>query len=186
MHIPTHILSGWAVGNLVPFGPRERLFCMIAASVPDVDGLGIVISKDAYWDYHHILGHNLLFTTVTALVLAFFSSQAKRLLGFVAYVVLGHLHLLMDYLGSGPGWPICYWWPFQRGQHSCWLNPRAWPFDGWQNRAAGLAMITIAVAVAIVARRTPLELLMPELDRKLTRKPVGGTGVSGVPDQERS
>ena len=172
MHIPTHILSGWAVGNLLPFGPRERLLCMVAASVQDFDGLGIIISKEAYWDYHHILGHNLLFTIVTAVVLACVSSRGKRLLGFVGYLLLGHLHLLMDYLGSGPGWPICYWWPFLRDQQSCWLNPRAWPFDGWQNKTAGLAMLAVAVAIGVVARRTPLELLMPALDRKLVHKPT--------------
>ena len=171
MHIRTYILSGWAVGNLLPFGPRERLFCMIASSAADLDGLGIVFGREAYWDYHHVLGHNLLFTTVVAAALALLSSPGKRLLGGVTYFALGHLHLLLDYLGSGPGWPICYWWPLRRGHGSCWLNPDAWPFHSWQNQSAGLAMIAITVAIALVARRTPLEALMPELDRKLTRRP---------------
>ena len=40
MHVQTHILSGWLAGNLVPaFGPRERFFCMLAASLSDLDGL---------------------------------------------------------------------------------------------------------------------------------------------------
>ncbi|MDB5327590.1 MAG: hypothetical protein JWM57_3159, partial [Phycisphaerales bacterium] len=33
MHIPTHILSGWVVGNACPLRPGERLACMIAATV---------------------------------------------------------------------------------------------------------------------------------------------------------
>ena len=41
-----------------------------------------------------------------------------------------------------------------------------------QNKAAGLAMVLVAVAIAVLARRTPLELLMPGLDRKLVHKPV--------------
>src|SRR5688572_9726288 len=143
---------------------------MVAASVQDFDGLGIVISMDLYWDYHHILGHNLLFNFLLAAALALMSSKGKRALGFVAYFALGHLHLWMDYLGSGPGWPICYGWPFRRGHGSCWINPDAWPFDGWQNRLAGIAAIAATVLIAIIARRTPLEALMPALDRKLVKK----------------
>jgi hypothetical protein len=172
LHVPTHILSGWAVGNLLPpLGPRERLLCMIAATAPDVDGLGILFGERAYWNYHHILGHNLLFTSVMAAVLAAVSSCGKRVLGFIAYAALGHLHLVMDYFGSGPGWHICYWWPFRREHGSCWMNPNAWPFDGWQNQVAGLAMIGVTVLIGAIARRTPLELLMPSLDRKLVAKP---------------
>ena len=39
MHVQTHILSGWCVGNLAPLSPRERLICMTAASIADLDGL---------------------------------------------------------------------------------------------------------------------------------------------------
>ena len=43
VHVPTHILSGWICGNVIPaFGPRERFFCMIAASAPDLDGLSLL------------------------------------------------------------------------------------------------------------------------------------------------
>jgi inner membrane protein len=167
LHVPTHILSGWAVGNLLPLGRRERLLCMIASTAPDVDGLGIIFGQKAYWDYHHILGHNLLFTSLISGLLAAVSSAGKRVLGFVAYAALGHLHLVMDYFGSGPGWPICYWWPFRHDPAGCWMNPNAWAFDGWQNQVAGLSMIAAAVVIGFVARRTPLELLMPKLDRKL-------------------
>ena len=174
MHIPTHILSGWVVGNVLPLGARERLLCMVAASVADVDGLGRLVKEEWYWEYHHVLGHNLLFTTTVAMVLAAVSSRGKRVIGFFAYFGLGHLHLLLDYLGSGPGWPICYWWPFRRGRghEGCWINHDAWAFDGWQNKVAGVGMVVAAVVIGVVARRTPLEALMPQLDRKLVGKPA--------------
>ena len=70
MHIPTHILSGWVVANLLPIGRRERLFCMIAATIPDIDGLGIIVSEHWYTQFHHILGHNLLFGLIVSSVLA--------------------------------------------------------------------------------------------------------------------
>ena len=105
MHIQTHILSGWCVANLLPLTARERLFCMIAASAADLDGLGILVSQDLYWDYHHKLGHGIAFGLLISLTLASFST--RRVLAFCAYLALFHLHLVLDYFGSGPGWPIC-------------------------------------------------------------------------------
>ena len=109
MHIQTHILSGWCVGNLLPLTSRERLFCMIAAGAADIDGLGIVVSQELYWDYHHKLGHCAAFGLLLAGALAAFST--RRALAFGTYLLLFHLHLVLDYYGSGPGWPIYYLWP---------------------------------------------------------------------------
>lgn len=161
MHIQTHVLSGWCVGNLLPLTARERLFCMIAAAAQDVDGLGILVSEELYWDYHHKLGHCAAFGVLLSIGLAAFS--AHRLLAFVVYLALFHLHLFLDYLGSGPGWPLYYLWPFSDAE---WLNPAAWPFFSWQNIGAAFAMVGWTVWIAVRKRRTPLELLMPSLDRK--------------------
>jgi inner membrane protein len=161
MHIQTHVLSGWCLGNLLPLTARERVFCMVAAAAHDLDGLGIVVSQELYWDYHHKLGHCAAFGVVMSGVLAAFS--AHRLLAFLTYLALFHLHLVLDYLGSGPGWPIYYFWPFAEAE---WLNPRAWPFFSWQNVGTAFAMVGWTVSIAVKKRRTPLELLMPSLDRK--------------------
>jgi hypothetical protein len=61
VHLQTHLMSGWCVGNLLPLGARERLFCMIAAAASDLDGIGRVFGEEAYWRYHHVVGHNLAF-----------------------------------------------------------------------------------------------------------------------------
>ena len=50
MHIQTHILSGWVIGNALRLSPRERLFCMVAnAMLPDrgraAEGRGKVASS---------------------------------------------------------------------------------------------------------------------------------------------
>jgi hypothetical protein len=59
MHVPTHIMSGWCLANVVPgLTARERLFCMIAATAADLDGLSILFGQNAYWDYHHVVCHN--------------------------------------------------------------------------------------------------------------------------------
>ena len=74
------------------FTARERLFCMLAASLADLDGLSIVAGQEAYWDYHHTLGHNLAFGVTLCAALAAFST--RRLLGFAVYLLLFHLHLV--------------------------------------------------------------------------------------------
>jgi inner membrane protein len=161
MHIQTHILSGWCAGNLVPLNARERLLCMIAASAADVDGLGILVSQDLYWDYHHKLGHCAAFGVLLSVVLS--SLSTHRALSFVTYLALFHLHLILDYFGSGPGWPIFYLWPISNLE---WVNPHAWEFFSWQNITAAVALIAWTVQIAVSRGRTPLELLMPSLDRK--------------------
>lgn len=168
LHIPTHILSGWCVGNLVPLGPRERLFCMVAASVADVDGLGMLAGQEFYWDYHHVLAHNLAFAVLVSLILA--ACSTRRVLAFVTYLALAHLHLLLDYYGSGPDWRIGYLWPFDRVHAHGWLNPHAWELSSWQNTAAAVVLLVWTVAIARFHRRTPLELLMPSLDQRLLNR----------------
>src|SRR5204863_8687311 len=112
MHVQTHLMSGWCVGNLLSLGPRERLFCIIAATASDIDGVGRVLGEKLYWDYHHVVGHNVAFAVVLAATLAAFSK--RRVPTFAACLALVHLHLLMDYFGSGPGWGIPYFWPFDK------------------------------------------------------------------------
>ena len=163
MHIPTHILSGWCVGNLIgKFTARERMFCMVAAAVADVDGLGRIVSEELYWDFHHRLGHNVFFAAIVAGAMAAASTRGRRLVGFVIYLLLAHVHIVLDYFGSGPGWPLHYLWPVNDVGI---VNPRAWPFFSWQNLSAAFALIAWTLAIAVRHGRTPVELITPRLDQ---------------------
>lgn len=122
------------------FTPRERLCCMLAASLADLDGLTIVGGQEAYWAYHHILGHNFAFGVLLCAVLAAFSTH--RVAALAVYLALFHLHLVLDYFGSGPGWGIVYLWPLSDWQ---WRRQGAWPFYSWQNLTA--AALSIAWTV---------------------------------------
>lgn len=161
MHIQSHILSGWCIGNLFNLTPRERLFCMFAASLQDLDGLGIIVSEELYWDLHHKLGHCLLAGMVLSIAFAMFSTHRWKVLP--VYLGLFHLHLVMDYFGSGPGWGLYYLWPFSDWE---WINRNAWPFFSWQNLSAAAGFLIWAILIAVYQHRTPLELLMPSLDRR--------------------
>jgi hypothetical protein len=169
MHVQTHILSGWCVGNLFPrFTPRERLLSMLAASLADLDGLGILFGQEAYWNYHHKLGHNLGYGLLVSVALAAFASH--RVLVFGVCLALYHLHLLMDYCGSGPGWGIPYLWPLSPRE---WRSADAWPFYSWQNISVFVALFLWTLWLARRRGRTPLEVIMPKMDAKLVRA-IGG------------
>ena len=101
---------------------------------------------------------------MTAGVLAAFSTH--RVKAFCLFLALFHLHLILDYFGSGPGWGIRYLWPF-----SDWeiINPNAWEFLSWQNLCAAGLFLLWTVAIVIKSGRTPLELIMPSLDQKIVR-----------------
>src|SRR4051794_15526197 len=108
------------------------------------------------------LPHTLPFGLILCLLLAALSPH--RLLSFTTYLALFHLHLLLDSYGSGPGWGIAYFWPFSR---RAWVNPAAWEFFSWENLTTAAALIAWTIAIAVRQRRTPLEALMPNLDRQL-------------------
>ncbi len=164
MQVQTHVMSGWCIADLFDLTARERLFAMVAASAADLDGLGILVSYDDYVAYHHVLGHNLLFGTLVSAVLAAFSTHRAKAFGL--FLALFHLHLILDYFGSGPGWGIHYFWPFSRMEI---INPDAWNFVSWQNILAASLFLLWTLAIIVKSKRTPLELIMPSLDQKLVR-----------------
>src|SRR5579872_2781125 len=171
MQIPTHILSGWCAANLFPpLNPRQRLMCMIAAAIPDLDGLSILGGQQAYWNWHHRVCHNLPFGLIVCGLLAWLSGRRIGL--FVLYLLLFQLHIVMDIFGSGPGWGIYYFWPF-----SNWMFDNtgiSWEFFSWQNLSIAGGLLVWTIVIAIRLGRTPLEAIMPRLDGQLVgffRKP---------------
>lgn len=137
---------------------------MIAAAASDVDGLGILFGENAYWNWHHTFGHSLLFALIAGSVLAAFTPP--RLASFLLYVAMVHLHLLLDFFGSGCDWPIPYLWP----THALRLiNPYSWNLYSWQNLSFFAGFLIWTIWIALRQGRTPLEVLMPGLDQKIVR-----------------
>jgi inner membrane protein len=162
MHVQTHIMSGWVAGNYLKLNARQRGFCMVAAAICDLDGLSILFGQNAYWTYHHLLTHDLVFAIISSAVLAYFSPRPLR--SFLIYFSLFHLHLLMDYYGSGRDWDIYYLYPFSRRSLH---NVHAWDFYSWQNLTAAGVLFAWTIVIAVRQGRTPLEAPMPDLDRQL-------------------
>jgi hypothetical protein len=156
----THLLASWIVAAKTTDNPRDCRLVALAGILPDADGLGIVIdvarnffrqspSFFYYQEYHHWLWHGAFGAVVTATLLAWFARRHWRV--WLLCLLVFHLHLLCDLLGSrGPSpndfWPIFYFGPFSH--HPMWIWHGQWRLDGWQNRLITLALMLWALWMA--------------------------------------
>ena len=156
VHLTTHILTGWGLAESVgSLTRRERAAIVIAAAVPDIDGVGIlaeIATRDAaapllWWtNYHHILGHNVFFAVIYATIAAALASPRTGLLSFLGV----HLHILGDVLGSrGPDnyqWPIPYLYPFHDEPQLVWEGQ--WYLNAAPNFVITGALIAMTLYLA--------------------------------------
>jgi hypothetical protein len=156
----THLLVSWIIAAKTTDNPRDCRLVALAGVLPDLDGLGILAdwynsavgNRDHEYDqrYHHYLMHGALAAVVIPLVLVCFSRQRLRV-AFLALLVY-HLHLLCDYVGSrgpdpGDKWPIFYLAPFSL--QPMWICQWQWQLFGWQNGVISIVLFIWAIAMAI-------------------------------------
>ena len=174
MNVLTHTLVGWSAATAVPGLSRTDRGWVVAAAVAcDLDGLGLLAelatrrsSHPLYWwsEYHHVLGHNLLF----ALAMAACAWLATRRAGVAALVgAMVHLHLIGDLVGSrGPDgyqWPIRYLWPV--ADSPALTVPWQWQLNAWPNVAFSIALLAYTFWFAWRSGHSPLELVAPQASR---------------------
>lgn len=143
---------------------RDRVLVTLAGVAPDLDGLSLLGGEDLYGAWHHVLFHGYLGAGITVTVCAALARQrgAVALLSLAAF----HLHLLCDLLGSGPGWPLYYFWPTSRHE---WFWSGQWDLASWPNTLIGLTATLACLACALRWRRTVVELLSLRWDAEVTR-----------------
>ena len=167
----THFLTGWTIANLpTETTPRDRLLISLAAVIADVDGLGIVIDfitrrTTFYQDFHHVLGHNLLFGIFITLIFSWFTTR-KFLTGILAFIGF-HLHLLEDLIGSrspdGYQWPIPYFWLFSNQWQWAWTGQ--WELNAWPNFLITGILLLMMFWLAIRRGFSPLEIISNNADK---------------------
>lgn len=144
---------------------------MVAAVLPDIDGIGILVDVEYYKMYHHVLGHTIFFGLLSAVGFAIFSGGkpvGQRLSYlFGIYLLMFNLHVLLDYLGSGPGWGMKYFWPLSDYHLE---NPYVWQLQSWQTTLSFFVLLIWMMIIAYGQKRTPLEMIAPNTDRKIVEK----------------
>lgn len=137
---------------------------MTASLIPDVDGLSLLGGVECYQRWHHILAHNLLFCGVVVAVSARWIGLRPWPLTLVGLAFLSHL--VGDYFGSGPGWSIHPYLPFNSTEYLCDF---AWELSSWQNLVITLVAGIVMLEIAIRRGRTPVEFLHGGLDRSVVQ-----------------
>jgi hypothetical protein len=149
----------------------------LAGTLPDLDGLGMIPDlvtralgreETFYYDTFH---HSLLHGIAAVLVFAAISLLAARdrIRAVILTVVVMHVHLFMDLVGSrGPTpqdiWPIPYLAPFS--ERLTVAVPWQWRLDGWQNILLSVVLLGMVFRRAALGGHTPVELLGRPSERR--------------------
>ncbi|MFN7130735.1 MAG: metal-dependent hydrolase [Myxococcales bacterium] len=157
---------------------RDRVLVTVAGLAPDLDGLTLLGGEALYGRYHHVLFHGYVGALLTAAVLGSLARDRWRVVALA--LVAFHLHLLCDLAGSGPGWPIFYFWPTSRTE---WFWDGQWDLASRQNALIGLVVTLASLGCALRWERTPVELFSPRWDREVvnTVRAWFGLPATGAP-----
>jgi hypothetical protein len=174
----THLLTSWTVANLPRLESRDRAIVTIAGISPDIDAAGIVVElatkhtdKPLFWwsEYHHVLGHNLIFGLTVFLVAA--GVAKRRLLTACLAFFVFQLHLFCDLIGArgpeGYQWPILYFYPYFQNLEIVWSGQ--WALNAWPNIVLTIFLITITVYLAWKRGFSPLEIISKRIDRAVVQ-----------------
>jgi inner membrane protein len=152
----THLLASWIIAAKTTDNPRDCRLVTLAGLLPDADGLGLLVDLASggltgrqthfYGQYHHYLLHGAPGGILIAALLTCFARRRWRV-ALLALLVF-HLHLLCDFVGSrGPSpedlWPIFYLGPFE--ENPMWVWKGQWRLDSWINRYLTVALFVWAL-----------------------------------------
>lgn len=170
-------MGSWLVASAITGNPRDRRLVTLAGIVPDVDALGVVVDvvktlmsgqemTFAYYQkFHHLLLHGWPAAVLVALGFAALANGRSRVI--IGCLIVFHLHLLLDLLGSrGPTpadlWPICYSEPFFR--HPIWFWRGQWKLDGWQSQLVFFGVFGVCLWLAVRRGYSCMEVLSRRFD----------------------
>lgn len=166
------------MANIGDLEIKERASITVAGVIPDLDGAGIVAEyltrnseKPLEWysNYHHVLGHNLVFGLLVAA--AAFAFSKRRWKAAALCLVSFHIHLMSDLAGSrGPDgfqWPIRYLFPFSSTFQLSWSGQ--WELNAWPNFAVTAAALLLTLYLALRTGRSLVAIFSPSADQALVR-----------------
>jgi inner membrane protein len=172
----THLLASWVIAAKTTDNARDCRLVTLAGILPDVDGLGIIFdfANQALWGrktffyahYHHYLLHGAFGAILVTALLTCFARRKWRVALFSLLVF--HLHLLCDLVGSrGPDpvdlWPLFYFGPFSRDP--MWLWKGQWPLDAWPIRYITVLLFFWSLCLAVPRGYSFVGVFSARLDR---------------------
>ena len=161
MHLEAHAGLGWLLAQVGNGGRRFRGAVLLAAVLPDLDAASYLFGPEVYIRYHHVLGHNLVFSLAVSAAAAGLC-RGGRLKAFLFTQLAFYTHFFGDYFFTV--YTLKYFYPFSQAEflseHALWLGHPL-------NTAFVCVGIALVFVLALWCKRTPIELLSPELDERL-------------------
>lgn len=162
MHLEAHFGLSWLLAQ-ASSDRRVRGMTVLAGILPDIDAVSYLFGPEAYIAWHHVAGHNLA-ASVLLSALAAWACRGRRLQAVILTQLAFHAHVLADMILTQ--YPVHFFWPLSNAEY-------LFPGAVWLGHPVNTALVYIALLVVIAAafvwKRTPVELLHPELDRRLVR-----------------
>ncbi|WP_221892300.1 metal-dependent hydrolase [Teredinibacter haidensis] len=170
-----HLLISWPVSYALfkDTTKRERIILSVSGLSPDIDGFGLVVDFSTkilgvstnYWSHFHHNLHSLPFGIFVAVISMFFAKGRRVLIG-CGSLLLFHIHLLCDLVGSkgsnGYQWPIPYLSPLHSGVNLSvsWQ----WELNAWQNILIAFIFSAINYSLIKIKRESPFELVSSRIN----------------------
>ncbi len=161
MMLPAHGGLGWFLAHTTSSNRCFRGAVFLAAVLPDIDGVSALFGQIAYVKYHHVLGHNFLFSLVVSFAAVYFCKE-MRLKTFLFTQLAFYSHYFGDYFFTC--YSLQYLYPISSRSFSysksVWLgHPINFIFLG--------ASVVLVIIIGIWYKRTPIEIISPELDKRI-------------------
>ena len=89
-----HILISWMSAVPIFKNRRERTIAALAGVSPDIDGFGVIIDvltdrqTNYYSQYHHLIGHNLLFACFISIIAMTFAKSQKLAVLLLSFLLI--------------------------------------------------------------------------------------------------
>ncbi len=162
MTTEAHLAAGWVLANLSGEDSRRwRAWVTFAAVAPDLDALSYVFGEHVYADIHHALGHNV-FVSVVLSIAGMLVYRARPWKAALMTQVAFYSHYFGDYFFTR--FPLLFFWPV-------WDEGFVYSYriglDHPINLTLSYGSFALFLAGVWIWRRTPVELIWPELDRRI-------------------
>jgi hypothetical protein len=163
MNTEAHLAAGWILAHLGGSAGARRFRALVtfAAVAPDLDAAAYVLGERAYATCHHAVGHNVFFSLlVSAGSVAL--ARGHRWKVFLFTQLAFYSHYYGDYFFTR--FPLEFFWPLS---HKGYVYSYRIGLDHPVNLVLSYLSFIVIIAMAVAYKRTPVELLSPELDRRL-------------------
>ena len=162
MNTEAHLAAGWILAHCTRRSDRRfRTIVTLAAVLPDIDALSYVFGVEAYGHIHHALGHNVFFSLLVSVLSMWLYPRARWKVFWFAQLAF-YSHYFGDYFFTK--FPLVFFWPASDAE---FVYSYKIGLDHWINDLFSYMSFVAFIATGAIYGRTPIEMLSPELDRRI-------------------